>query len=423
MPMPTSFEKAITDLNTAVAQNPENAGRWSMLAWAHYDLKHWTEAAEYFEKSFELDPSNDKPAIMEARCFEKLERFDEGIEWTKRIKVNPDKPLLWDLRANLFKKAGKPELAMEGYTRAIELGPDNPSFWSDRAQLRSDKHDWKGALEDLDECVRIDPTYIFALIDRAKAKKELGDPDGAMADLNRLVEIKPDDPDSWYYRGRMKQQLGDLKGALKDLDKGYELEPEDKWTVLRRGRIRFALGDLDGASADLSKCLVLDPGNHNALRVRAKAKALLGDFDGAAKDIDEAIRASDRDPTYDKFWRFLYKQQGGLDAEEDRKELARIANESDRPWARTVARFLIGDVDEDAFLAAAGEGEPDVVRGQQCEALYYSGVMRQIEGRPGARDCFEKCVALKMDNFYEDEFAHAELAWLDRPQAGDEDGP
>jgi len=75
--------------------------------------------------------------------------------------------------------------------------------------------------------------------------------------------------------------------------------------------------------------------------------------------------------------------------------------------------FLVGDLTEADLLKAAHAADPEVTRGQECEAYFYSGWVRLMSGdASGARDAFTKSVATDKKTFWEWTSAAAELRAL-----------
>jgi lipoprotein NlpI len=83
-------------------------------------------------------------------------------------------------------------------------------------------------------------------------------------------------------------------------------------------------------------------------------------------------------------------------------------------WTKSIGLFLTGKLDEKALLTAAEKPGDESVNSQQCEALYYIGMMRLLKGdQVSARDFLQKCIATGEKNEDEYDFARAELARLD----------
>jgi lipoprotein NlpI len=99
------------------------------------------------------------------------------------------------------------------------------------------------------------------------------------------------------------------------------------------------------------------------------------------------------------------------------KELARFFSERKaeerNDWPSKIARLFTGDLSEAKFLMAAESKDPKIDREQKCEAYFYAGSRRFIEGdKNGAKELFQKCLDTGVMNFTEYTSAAAELKRL-----------
>jgi len=79
-------------------------------------------------------------------------------------------------------------------------------------------------------------------------------------------------------------------------------------------------------------------------------------------------------------------------------------------WPLQVGRFLAGQSTEGDFLAAADSPNSQTAKEQHCEAYFYIGSKRLIDGdKPGASDYFKKCKDTNVIEFEEYQSAAAEL--------------
>jgi lipoprotein NlpI len=82
-------------------------------------------------------------------------------------------------------------------------------------------------------------------------------------------------------------------------------------------------------------------------------------------------------------------------------------------WPSKVASFLTGQLSEQDFFKAAENSDQQTDRGQHCEAYFYAGSKRLIEGdKITATDYFKKCLATDVKGFTEYSSATAELKFL-----------
>ncbi len=79
-------------------------------------------------------------------------------------------------------------------------------------------------------------------------------------------------------------------------------------------------------------------------------------------------------------------------------------------WPSKIFSLLLGKQTEAEFLAATKDADPKVTKEQDCEAFFYAGSVRLLNGdKPGAAALFQKCLDTGIDSFFEFQSAAAEL--------------
>ena len=79
-------------------------------------------------------------------------------------------------------------------------------------------------------------------------------------------------------------------------------------------------------------------------------------------------------------------------------------------WETKIANFLLDKISETDFFVAAASPDAKKERGQRCQAWFYAGMKRLLNGdKTTAADYFRKSVATEKKTFNEYQFAKAEL--------------
>ena len=82
-------------------------------------------------------------------------------------------------------------------------------------------------------------------------------------------------------------------------------------------------------------------------------------------------------------------------------------------WYGKLAAFLCDALEEEELLAAAKGPNDHRTRELSCEACWYAGAVRLLDGdAAGAKALFERCVATDVRHFTEHQSAKAALAAL-----------
>lgn len=180
------------------------------------------------------------------------------------------------------------------------------------------------------------------------------------------------------------------------------------------GNHKRSHGDWAGALADFNRALEINPQNAGAYSRRGMARQMEGDFSGALSDYDQFIALKPEASDWERLNRQTLLWRLGRTPEDFSKSLAGCTED----WAKPLALYLAGQLDEKVLLTAAVKGSAGLVPWWKAVSSYYVGVRRLSHGdQAGARDSFRKCraVGLKGDDAYD--FAGAELRRLDK-QAG-----
>lgn len=306
--------------------------------------------------------------------------------------------------------------AINEFTKAIDMNPQYAEACVYRGIARAAKGDLNDALADFDKAIEIQPGLPQAYSGRAYARQSQGDLEGALADYTRGVELKPDWAEGYGGRASIKQAKDDLDGALADYNKAIELKPDLAETRIGRGSVKRTMGDLDGALADYTKAIQLNPKYAGAYQNRGFLYYDSRAFTNALADFHKASELDPEGQVSSHFGIWLIRARlGGQKAANEELQTVLENRKSGKPddWPSKVARFLTGQLSESDFLKASGNIDEKKNAGQRCEALFYAGSKRLVEGDGStATDYFQKCLGTGAKTFFEYHGAAAELKFL-----------
>ncbi len=279
------------------------------------------------------------------------------------------------------------------------------------------KGDLDAAITDYSKALELKTDFADAYNGRGVAKNAKGDLGGAIADYSKAIEIKPDFCFAYNNRGLAKKAKGDLDGAIADYSKAIEIKPDYEHAYGNRGDARQGKGDLEGAIADYTKIIELNPKLADAYNGRGCLHYYARAFADALIDFRKAIELnSSGDYFYTHFWIWLVRTRLGeaeIGTVELQKCLAGRSLGKPDDWTAKVGQFLVGQLAEPEFLAAAKNADPKTKAGQLCEAYFYAGSKHLFAGDMAvAADFFQKSIATDKRTFFEYMSAVAELRFL-----------
>jgi tetratricopeptide (TPR) repeat protein len=322
-------------------------------------------------------------------------------------------------------KANSPELyeQLKGFYRQDPVlwspaGGENVNVRSllDRGAAKYAGGDLVGALGDYTNAIELKPDYAYAHLGRGCVKRAQGDLDGALADYDKAIALNPDEAATYVHRGWVKRALGDLAGAMSDFTRAIEIDPSRAAAYCNRGEARQANGDPDGALADYDKAIELNPQYLAAYKRRGHLRYNLQRFTEALFDFRKESEFSGSLCYADcRIW-IVRARLGEWETatEELRTCLENVPAEKRDDWKSTIARFLTGQMTELDFFKADQSFEDKKDKRQRCEAWFYAGTKRLIDGdKATAMAYLEKCLAAdkKVLGGYQSA-AEAELTFL-----------
>lgn len=370
------------------------------------------------EANAKLDAGDTQPA---------LDIYNEILE------AEPKAGGVWVMRAIAKWKLKDLSGARADLAQAIALHPDNVDAYRVRGQMRYEAKDYANSRADFTKAIDLVKANVKAIVAaedgdeggtardyerdnaelygmRAEVENKLDDHASAIHDLTRAIELKPGYVAAHYLRGQLYEAISEPEAAEADYSKVIELSPKHADALNNRAWVRFHALKWDDAIADGKKALEIAPKAAVALRVVGYSQFAKGDYADAAQTL---TAAADADPTSNAAYALFLRHHALLRTGAADKRLATSwGNWQDAPWPQALAKFIIGQIDEEALETIAKETLDDgELAGRACEMHFYIGLARQQAGdKSTARLRFQSALHTDQKTYIEHALASAELA-------------
>ncbi|HVS66294.1 MAG TPA: tetratricopeptide repeat protein [Thermoanaerobaculia bacterium] len=282
--------------------------RWPYFLGCVLEFTHPEEAARWFERALELDPTYAPVHGRLAQTLEQLGRDDDAHRHYERAaELAPEDPLAQLGLGNLALRRGDTAAARRHLDRAYRLGPEIRAVVATLAralQVAGERERARElALEARDlprQTLRYDPrrTAVFDLavdsssaLRRAERYRDVGKLDQALATLEELLASAPENVDAWVSVAGLRDRLGDTEGALAAARRALELAPERLDARAVEAGALFKLRRFDEAERVASQVLARDPDNFHMLLVTAMLDGQRGRVEDLIAGLDHAYRA------------------------------------------------------------------------------------------------------------------------------------
>lgn len=244
-------------------------------------------ALERVTDAIRIDPHNERGYILRASLFEKLGKWDLAERDLNAIQRPKDVQIFFD-RAQLLARMGETKQALAEINRYL-AGGHNPKALVLRALLYMQMNQPRQAISDWTAALQREPNQAEALYNRSLAYLAVRDYPKAYRDLVHSDALRPD-YDTKVNLGNVAWLLGNRATALDAYSQAISLNPTGANAYYNRGTKFLELGQYDRAVQDLTSALKIQPDDATALEARGAAYLRLGDVHKAEKDFADAAK-------------------------------------------------------------------------------------------------------------------------------------
>ncbi len=212
-----------------------------------------------------LDAGHVEAMLLAADLLESLGQLDLAEAAFKRVPPDSPEHFAAELgRAEVLRRAGKPDAAVEVLEQLARDYPDQPQVYSSLGDLLRQQENYADAVKAYDKALKLSPegsdNRWFLYYARGIGYERLDQWEKAEADFRKALELSPDQPQVLNYLGySMVEKQADLDEALSLIERAVAARPDSGYIVDSLGWALFRLGRYEEAVGHMERAVELMP--------------------------------------------------------------------------------------------------------------------------------------------------------------------
>ena len=278
-------------LEHLIQLRPDDLTSHGMLAVLEYQQGRCAGAVVHFEKAAPL--FDQRPPALHAygTCLARLKRFDKAADvFEKSLALNPSDPRERQVLASIQLMAYTPEKALTTLDPLLAANPDAATLELASAAYEA-LHDTQKSVDVLRQAILLDPRNANLYVDFAAMAATHQSFEVGINAVNDGINLLPSAAPLYFARGVLYVQLAEYDKAETDFEKAYELDPSQSLTVAAQGLAAVQRNDLSRALADVQQKLARKPADPILLYVQADVLAQQGVAPGSP-EFQTALRSA-----------------------------------------------------------------------------------------------------------------------------------
>jgi len=292
------WAEALTEIDAAVAINPNNATWQAQRGFVLEELGRWEDAVDAYQASLEIESADRDVMLALGSVLLRLERFTQSLTIFDEIaRIYPDCEPAYCHRIQAYAELGQHARAEEMFYLAQQINDECPHCFyaigvslAARGQREKAIYCWRRVLD-------LEPDYYGVNLRIAEAYRADRDYEQAREYLLREVRGDPGNTDLLYDLAELTLESGQAATAAAKFAQIVELDPGHYESHYALGKIWLDMGQPEQAIACFEVVVKLasnDPGLPGFHRKYGEALLVLGKFRDARRRLR---RATDEDPT------------------------------------------------------------------------------------------------------------------------------
>jgi len=192
------FESALTELNLALATEPDSATTLYSRALALLAAGQIREAIQDLDQAVVTTPQFRDAWYQLGTCHRAVQDFLRSVEaHTQALMCDSMFALSWRARAENYHELGRFDSAISDCNHVIALQPDSVTALSGRALALAAEDQAQAAIGDLTTAITMDPSFSGAWAVRGAVRAEIGDDEAALVDQIEAIRLGKRSPEAF----------------------------------------------------------------------------------------------------------------------------------------------------------------------------------------------------------------------------------
>ncbi|XP_074229281.1 tetratricopeptide repeat protein 13 isoform X2 [Camelus bactrianus] len=279
------------------------------------------------------------------------------FELSRVITLEPDRPEVFEQRAEILSPLGRINEAVNDLTKAIQLQP-SARLYRHRGTLYFISEDYATAHADFQQSLELNRNQPTAMLYKGLTFFHRGLLKEAIESFKEALKQKVDFIDAYKSLGQAYRELGNFEAATESFQKALLLNQNHVQTLQLRGMMLYHHGSLQEALKNFKRCLQLEPYNEVCQYMKGLSHVAMGQFYEGIKAqtkvmLNDPLPGQKASPEYLKV-KYLREYSRYLHAHLD-TPLTEYNIDVDLPgsfkdhWAKNLP-FLIDDYEEQPGL-------------------------------------------------------------------------
>ncbi|XP_051500787.1 tetratricopeptide repeat protein 13-like isoform X2 [Myxocyprinus asiaticus] len=198
-------------------------------------------------------------------------------ELSRVITLEPNRPEVYEQRAEILSPLGRISEALSDLTKAIQLQP-SARLYRHRGTLLFISEDYMAAMEDFQQSLELKKNQPIAMLYKGLTLFHRGLLKEAIEVFKEALKLKTDFIDAYKSLGQAYRELGDFENAMESFQKALILDQNHIQSLQLRGMLLYHHGSLQEAISNFKRCLHLEPYNEVCQYMKGLSHVAMGQF-------------------------------------------------------------------------------------------------------------------------------------------------